>query len=68
MAAIDDVAKRNPALDAIKTVVTDLLWAWIDAHQDMPFTLKVWFFRKTFKIGDLDPVFEILLGPRPMAA
>lgn len=68
MAAIDDVASQSPAVDALKSIVTNLLWEWIDAHQDLPFTLHVWFFRKTFRIGDLDSVFEILLGPRPVSA
>lgn len=65
MAWVDEANARlglsGPILNALK----DFVWAVAIQHQDETFTLRVWFFRKTFKIRDLFPVFELILGPAP---
>lgn len=69
MAAIDTLhtassssAISNAFIDFIKRE----LWVWIEANQDLDvFTVRIWVVRKTFKVRDLDPVFELLLGARP---
>ena len=68
MAAIDQaatVAIPPAVLDALKAA----LWAWTDEHaEDRVFTVKIWIISKTFRVKDLDPVFELILGPKPATA
>ena len=64
MAAIQEVSLP---IGIDKGLVTDALWAWIDAHRDQKvWTVSFWFIKKTFTINDLRPVFALILGPDPM--
>lgn len=51
--------------EAIKSLVVEGLWSWINNHQETPIKLSFWFVHKTFTIADLEPAFELLLGPNP---
>lgn len=53
---------------ATLSALKDFIWLIIADHKDDQFTLKVWFFKKTFKISDLYGVFELVLGPPPVVA
>ena len=42
-----------------------LFWAWFDANQDKQFKLKWGWFRPSFRIGILEPLFIQIIGVRP---
>lgn len=56
-----------PGLPAgIKDLFAASLWKWIHENQDREiYKAKVWVITKTFRVSDLHPVFEMLLGPDP---
>ena len=62
MAAVNE----SGLLKGLETIVSTALWAWIDNNLDRDvFTLRIWIIRKTFKVSDLLPFAELLLGPNP---
>jgi hypothetical protein len=62
MAAVNE----SGLLKGLETIVSTALWGWIDNNLDKDvFTLRVWIIRKTFKVSDLLPFAELLLGPNP---
>lgn len=42
-----------------------LFWAWFDANKDKEFKLKWGWFKLSFKIAVLEPLFIQIIGPRP---
>ncbi len=53
-------------LTGFEKVVSTALWSWIDSNMDTDvFTVRIWVVRKTFKVRDLLPFAELLLGPNP---
>lgn len=66
MSALQDQSASLKLPAGLIDMLRDALWTWIMAHQDDDvFTAKIWVFRKTFKVRDLDAAFELLLGPKP---
>lgn len=45
--------------------VRRMLWSFFDMNRDKRIKLKWGFFRPTFKISQLEPLFAKLIGPRP---
>jgi len=61
-------AESSTDLDFIRELISKAFWAWYALNTDRNLTtLKWWIFRKTFRVSDLAPVFELLFGPRPAA-
>lgn len=53
---------------AIKDYMAAQLWKWIHANAERDvWRVKVWVVSKTFRVKDLHPVFEVLLGKDPFA-
>ena len=71
MSAINEISLRGvPSTmqaNFIRDIVRDELWLWILRNGEQSFKLRIWFIRATFKIRDLHPVFELLLGPKPVS-
>lgn len=65
MAAINDIGTIGGQLEEeLKAQLVQRLWIWIHAHQDDEVLKINWVvIRKTFRIRDLYPVFEVILGP-----
>jgi hypothetical protein len=66
MSYMAEASSKLNISSATTNALKDFIWMVIADHKDDEFTLKVWFFRKTFKIGDLYSVFELVLGPPPI--
>lgn len=66
MSYMQEAGQRLNLSPAMLQALKDLVWLVISEHEDDEFTLKVWFFRKTFKIRDLEGVFRLVLGPPPV--
>ena len=66
MSYMQEASNRLNLSSATTNALKDFIWLIIKDHAEDEFTLKVWFFRKTFKIRDLYPVFELVLGPPPV--
>jgi hypothetical protein len=68
---LDEISLENApvhasAEDAIKAVLRDEIWKWLDAHaNDEIWTANILFVHKTFRVRDLETVFEALFG-RPV--
>jgi hypothetical protein len=71
MAALQEVTAKvngNLVSPSDKAAIAAVLWSWINEHRnDRVWTVRFWIISKTFTIGDLIPVFELLLGPAPIA-
>ncbi len=75
MAALDNVRLEAYQVQEmvserdVKRWVKEAFWGWFDANQeDEIYTLKVWIIKKTFRLKDLQFVFERFFGPRIVAA
>jgi hypothetical protein len=71
MAALQEVNAKastgNYISPSEKAALAAALWGWIEQHKnDRVWTVKFWIISKTFTIGDLYPVFELVLGPAPL--
>ncbi len=56
-------------LKGLEDIVVPVLWSWIDNNLDRDvFVMKVWVIQKTFRVRDLLPFAELLLGPNPANA
>lgn len=57
--------KDQLTLKSIPPELSLIFWAWFDANKDKSFSLKWGWFRPSFKIGILEPLFVQIIGPRP---
>lgn len=68
MSYMQEAGQRLNLSPAVLQSLKNFIWLVIDEHKEDEFTLKVWFFHKTFKIKDLYGVFQLVLGPPPVIA
>jgi hypothetical protein len=50
----------------VRDTIRILIWRWIEENAEERVTLRIWIFRKDFRIKELYEVFAIVLGPRPI--
>lgn len=53
-------------IDKLKEIFAATLWAVFLHYQEQEVSIKIWFFRKKFKLKALYNVFEYILGPVPL--
>ena len=54
-----------PKAPGLPPEVRLIFWAWFDANKDKEFKLKWGWFKLSFKIAVLEPLFLQVIGPRP---
>lgn len=67
MAAVDEInltkVAQSPYVDEAKKLLNKEMWLWFSKNQNMKVVALKWgFFRKTFYVRDIEPVFELLFG------
>lgn len=69
MAALDDIQVKYLDVDTDEEVVrariSALFWGWYEENMDQVVTkVDLFIFKKTVKVRDIRPIFEMLFGPQ----
>ena len=68
MAVVNQINIGVPgiAVDLLRALVAKEFWKWFVTHSNDRIKVKVWIFRPSVKVRELEPLFLMLFGPNPL--